>query len=141
MHAAISRSAESAVSGSWSEYLMGGPSVWATVPHPPVTPTIESEIWQAIKSDPGASDPMVQFLLWKQNLDPERFASFHPKLAPALTKLTTPTTAPQQLIPPTSTTPGSGLPPPEPQRIPEPSSLLVAFGLIGWGIYWGRRGT
>ena len=30
---------------------------------------------------------MVNFLLWKQSLDPTRFARYHPKLAPVLHKI------------------------------------------------------
>jgi hypothetical protein len=136
---AVSADAQ-ALSQSWSEYLLGGPTVWANVPHPAVTPQVESQIWQAIKTDPGESDAIVQYLVWKQSQDPSRFAYYHPKLSKALDKLTsTPPTAPQQITPPPSTTPTGGSAPTEPQTIPEPRSVLLALGLLGWGVAWRLR--
>jgi hypothetical protein len=124
----------SPIYSTWSQYLMGGPSVWATVPHPPVTPAIEAEIWQDIKTDPGGSDLMLQFLLWKQSLDPTRFAYYHPKLAPALTKIaSTPTTGSQQVGNP----PGSGGGPHP--SVPEPSAWLLALSITGCGLWWRHR--
>lgn len=116
---------------------MGGPSVWATVPHPPVTPAIEQEIWQDIKTDPGGSDLMIQYLLWKQSLDPTRFAYYHPKLAPALTKVasTPPNTGSQQVGNP----PGGGGGGSNPQ-VPEPSAWLLALTITGYGLWQRRRG-
>jgi len=122
----------SPIYSTWSEYLMGGPSVWASVPHPPVTPAIEAEIWQDIKTDPGGSNLMVQFLLWKQSLDPTRFALYHPKLSPALTKLKNPTTGSQQVGNPPPATGGNH------PAVPEPSAWLLALTLTGWGL-WSRH--
>jgi hypothetical protein len=82
---------------------------------------------------------MIQFLLWKQSLDPERFAAFHPKLSPALTRLAAPTVSPQELSPSPQNDSSGGSSPLEPQQIPEPSALLLAACLVGWGIYWRRR--
>ena len=64
---------------------MAGPSVWSHIVHPRVTAAVEHAIWKAIRTDPGESAPWVQFLLWKQSLDPARFAHYHPKLAPCST--------------------------------------------------------
>ncbi len=144
----------------WSRYLLAGPSVWTKVLHPPVTPTVRTAIWQTVKTDPGGADPMVAYLLWKQSLDPTRFAFYHPKLAPALNKIAKATpTAPQSLIPPTTTT-SSGTPssttpttstgtsttpstPSEqglnPPPIPEPGTLWIVLGMAGWGIWRSRR--
>jgi hypothetical protein len=139
---------ESSTFRAWSRYLLAGPSVWAKVPHPPVTLAIRSAIWESIKADPGGTDPMVQFLLWKQSIDPPRFAHFHPKLAPILTKIAKTPTSPEQLIPPPST---GGVPatpttlPPVPSEgnlipsVPEPETLLLALGMAGWGLWRGRR--
>jgi len=126
---------------TWSQYLMAGPSVWASVPHPPVTPAIRAEIWQDVKTDPGGSDLMVQYLLWKQSLDPTRFAQNHPDLAPALTKLkTAPTTGAQQVgNPPTKPKKGGGGGSVEGQQIPEPSTWLLALTLTGCGLWWRHR--
>ena len=83
---------------------MGGPSVWSSVIHPPVTPAVESAIWKAIRTDPGETSPWIQFLLYKQSLDPARFAHYHPKLSPALDRLSASPTAAQVLTPDSSTT-------------------------------------
>jgi hypothetical protein len=130
---------EQALSDSWTGYVLAGPTVWARVPHPRLTAEIRLEMWHAVKTDPGASDAIVQFLLWKQSQDPARFARFHPVLSRALTRLSSlPTTAPQQLTPPPPS-PSGGPPIVQPQQIPEPSALLVALGLVGFGIYRRRR--
>ncbi len=131
----------------WSRYLKRGPNVWEHVLHPPVTAAVRSLIWQDVKTDPGGADPMVRFLLWKQSLDPTRFAYYHPKLAPALHKIaeTTPT-APQLLGPPPTSSSGGTLPAPSGNSggstaspVPEPSTLLLALGMAGWGLLWIRR--
>ncbi len=114
---------------SWSTFVLGGPSVWSHVVHPPVTPQVEAAIWRAIRTDPGGTAPVLDYLLWKQARDPARFAFYHPRLAPALTKLVAPTISPQQLTPP-ATTPN--VPSVQPQQIPEPSTLFIAAVLIGF---------
>ena len=35
----------------------------------------------------GPSDRLIDYLLWKQSLDPTRFARYHPGLGPALHKI------------------------------------------------------
>jgi len=125
---------------SWSEYLMGGPSVWSSVIHPPVTPGVESAIWKAIRTDPGETSPWIEFLVYKQSLDPARFAHYHPKLSPALDRLSASPTAAQTLNPdsPTTSTGGTTAPLTEAQQIPEPATWLLAIGMAGWGA-WCRR--
>ena len=53
------------------------------------------------------------FLLWKQSLDPTRFAHYHPKLAPALHKIelarSSPTLTQQATAPTTTSTGGSAI--------------------------------
>jgi len=84
---------------------------------------------------------MIQWLLWKQSLDPTRFAFYHPNLSSALTKLsTTPatTTGAQQVgKPPTTSTSGGG--PVEGQQVPEPSTWLLALTITGCGLWWRHR--
>ncbi|MGP0061986.1 MAG: PEP-CTERM sorting domain-containing protein [Isosphaeraceae bacterium] len=142
-------SSDAAVFKEWSRYLEAGPNVWKDVLHPPVTQAVRSAIWEDVKTDPGGTEPMVAFLLWKQSIDPTRFAHYHPKLAPALEKIlkATPSApvAPQELAPPSSessSTPATtvapqGLNPPAPA--PEPSTLLLALGLAGWSVWQVRR--
>jgi hypothetical protein len=129
----------------WSAYLLGGPGLWSSVIHPRVTPAVETAIWKAIRSDRGEASPWIRFLLWKQSLNPARFARFHPKVALALDRISaTPTQA--QVLPPTTpaTNPTSGSgdagePPTQAQQIPEPSTWLIAVGMAGWGAWWHRR--
>ncbi len=95
----------------WSRYLEAGPNTWKEVLHPPVTPAVRSTIWEDVRTDPGGTEPMVAYLLWKQSLDPTRFAFYHPKLAPALDKI-------HAAIPTTPLAPkGSRLLPRRPRRL------------------------
>ncbi len=132
----------------WSKYLLHGPKYWTKVEHPPVSPAVRSAIWESVRTDPGGTDPMVNFLLWKQSVDPTRFAHYHPKLAPALHKIELARSSPtlvSQAAPPTTTT-GSAVTPPStttptvapqnliPNAAPEPSTLLIAAGMIAWAV-------
>lgn len=150
--------AEVPVFKAWSRYLLAGPTAWATVPHPLWDSTVRAAVWESIKTDPGPSDPMINFLLWKQSLDPTRFAYWHPKLAPALHKIamarkvaalapqTGPTTMGSGSGGGTSTSPGTtpttwpqNLTPPP---VPEPGMLLVAATMTAWAFRRTRgRGT
>jgi hypothetical protein len=148
--------AEVQAAGEWSKFLKGGPTVWADVVHPPVTPAVISEIWKDVKTDPGGTDPMIEFLLWKQSIDPTRFAHYHPKLAPALHRISlarSETTTTQAIAPSTgsggTTSPSTPVVPPpttEPQNLiptpsPEPGTLLIAAGMATWAVVKtrGRR--
>lgn len=119
-----------AYKSSWSRFMLGGPSVWSHVAHPPVTPQLEAAIWRAIRADPGGTAPILDYLYWKQRRDPERFAFYHPRLSPALTRLVAPTISPQQLTPPVVTP--STVPNVQPQQIPEPSALIIAAVMVGY---------
>ena len=134
----------------WSRYLLTGPKVWEHVLHPPVTPAVRSLIWDDVKTDPGGADAMVRYLLWKQSLVPTRFAHYHPKLAPALHKIArsmpTAPTAPQLLNPPPASSSSGTQPAPSgnsgggsTSAVPEPSTLLLAVGMAGWGAWCARR--
>jgi hypothetical protein len=148
LHSAKNHKAE--VRSSWSEYLLAGPRVWDKVPHPPVTEAVKREIRKALKTDPGGTAPMIQFLLNKQSLDPARFDHYHPKLVGPLSRFQTPVTVPatatptgaQLLTTPAPTTPTieaqtTGGPPT--QKVPEPDALLLAIGMVSWAVWWRRR--
>jgi hypothetical protein len=125
--------------------LLSGPKLWSSTIHPSVTVDVRTSIWHALRSDAVESNPWVRFLLWKQSLNPERFARNHPHVAPLLARIradhviadVSPPTAPTP--PPPSITP----PVTEPQTItpavPEPGPLLLALGMTGWGLWWRRR--
>jgi hypothetical protein len=137
--------AEREAARSWSAYLLAGPKLWSSVIHPSVTPEVRNSIWHALRTDAAETNPWVHFLLWKQSLDPARFARNHPHVAPVLNRIST-----VKVVTPvtqTSSTPGTGTPVTstpltQPQTIapavPEPGAWLLAVGMTGWGL-WRRR--
>ncbi len=150
---------------AWTKYRSQGPQIWSTRHAPPFTPAIRSTIWQVLKSDTQAqaiSNPMIDYLLWRQSLKPARFDRFHPRLSPALSQLLNSPTLPTNVPPPTFTPvpqstaslqgvtppplvpPSTQLVPPStpriaPQAIPEPSSLILATGMMAVALWWRRR--
>jgi hypothetical protein len=97
-----------------------------------------------------APSPFVSYMTWRESLNPKRFDSFHTELAKVLRKVKTPTssgTPPESIIPPsgstpilppnfTPDTPTQGLIPP---NTPEPSTGVIAAGLIAAGLYVRKR--
>jgi hypothetical protein len=159
-------SGEAPVFRAWTNYLSAGPQVWSRTKAPAFTPGIRGTIWAVLKSDTQAqslANPMIDYLLWRRSLKPERFDANHPRLGPTLNQLLsfspTPVITPPVTTPlpayspvpqstPTSTSPQIVTPPPvvitppepaAPTPIPEPSSVLLATGMLGWGIWWRRR--
>jgi hypothetical protein len=133
--------AESEAAHSWSAYLLTGPKMWSSVIHPSVTPEVRASIWHALRTDATEANPWMHYLLWKQSLDPARFARNHPHVAPLLDRIPresviTPVT--QTTSPPSTSTPLI-----EPQTltpaVPEPGPWLLALGMTGWGLWWRRR--
>ena len=136
---------------TWSDYLMGGPTVWASVAHPALTPAIEASMWKAIRSDPPPdTNAVVQFFMFKQSLAPARFDHFHPRIAAALSKIeaqliTPATTTTTTATPTTATTTTSTSPPTEqaqqitPSTVPEPATLFLTIGMAGYALWWRRR--
>jgi hypothetical protein len=131
---------------AWTNFLAAGPQTWSTTHAPAFTPAVESTIWQVLNTDTQAqaiANPMIDYLEWRRSLDPTRFTSYHPNLSPALEQLLSSpplpgtSTAPQVLSRP-ATTPLSGQPV-APPAVPEPSSLLLAAAMTGWGIRWRHR--
>jgi hypothetical protein len=128
---------------TWPEYVLGGPSVWSSVPHPPLTAGIEQAIWRNIRTDPSESNPTVQFFLYRQNLAPLRFDHYHPRLALELHKIVAATTA-QLATSSLSIAPTAAVSEqpqqlgPESQQVPEPGALVIAFVMTGYAL-WRRR--
>jgi hypothetical protein len=148
----------------WSNYLAKGPQTWSTTHAPAFTPAIKTTIWQVLKTDTQAQqlqNPMIDYLLWRRSLNPVRFTANHPNLSPALAQLLNTPQLPPNVPPPTyapvpqtSSLP-QGITPPDPlippatqsvapqnvapPAVPEPGSLILAAGLIGWGLWWRRR--
>jgi hypothetical protein len=127
---------------SWSAYLLAGPKMWSSVIHPSVTPDVRADIWRALRSDAPESTAWVQFLLWKQSLDPERFARNHPRVAPILDRISSASLGSQTITPTTTTSPDT-TPLTQSQSltpsVPEPGPWLLALGMTSWGLWWRRR--
>ena len=85
--------AEVPVFQAWSKYLTKGPQVWSKTHAPSFTPAIRGTIWQVLKTDVQAeslANPMIDYLLWRQSLNPVRFTANHPNLSPALESIAAP---------------------------------------------------
>jgi PEP-CTERM motif len=126
---------------TWSEYLMGGPTVWSSVAHPPLTQGIEASMWKAIKSDPPPNiDAVVQFFFYRQSVDRARFDYYHPKVAVALSKIKAEEATPTAVTTTSTTTsPTDQAQELNPAAIPEPATLLLAVGMAGYALWWRRR--
>lgn len=140
--------AELSVFRQWSTYLLAGPSTWGQVEHPPWTEAVRKAAWESIKTDPGPTDPMVNYLLWKRAIDPHRFAHAHSRLAPALHRIamsrsssqpaSLPTTGSHSSWGSTTSPPTTALAQATSQdnlaapNVPEPSTLLLAVGMTAW---------
>ena len=110
VHAGKIEKKDMAESGSsWSEYLLGGPKGLGPRSASARDGGRQREISEALKTDPGGTALIVQFLLNKQSLDPARFDHYHPKLVRPLSKFetsTSPTTTTgAQVLGPGSSTP------------------------------------
>ena len=87
---------------AWSHYLSAGPQTWSSTHAPAFTPAIRSTIWQVVKTDTQSqqlANPMIDYLLWRQSLDPKRFAAYHPNLSPRLAQLLNAPTLPSGVPP------------------------------------------
>lgn len=149
---------------AWSHYLSAGPQTWSSSHAPAFTLAIRSTIWQVVKTDTQSqqlANPMIDYLLWRQSLDPKRFAAYHPNLSPRLAQLLNGPTLPSGVPPPTYTpvpqtaaSPQSLMAPSvtnsaplvsplaqtmSPPAVPEPTSLILGVGMLGWGLWWRRR--
>jgi hypothetical protein len=153
----------------WDRYLEGGPSLWARVAPPDITNNIHVVMWEGLRGADPAANPDVQYLLWRQSLDPPRFDHYHPRVAAALQSLLPAATSapspsaspapeaeqaggpppattgstPPPVTPPPATGPESLTPPPSdsppPAAIPEPETLPMALILIAAGLWWRFR--
>ncbi len=95
---------------------------------------------------PNLSPALAQLLI-PQQLTPTPTV---PELIPVpQTTVPPPEATPTPLVPPSPLAPPSPLVPPSPQTtspqtvnppaVPEPGSLLLAVGMVGWGLWWRRR--
>lgn len=120
----------------WSNYLARGVEVWAHTRAPHISGAVKRAMVQALKSADPRSTPWVQYLLWRQGRNPERFNFYHPQLGPVLQQLPPPVAPPTPPINPPA--PEIINPPPDPV-VPEPSTLLVSVVLLGAALWWRGR--
>jgi hypothetical protein len=154
---------EAKVFVSWSHFLANGETTWSQRHAPAFTPAIRTTIWQILKTDTQAqslANPMIDYLLWRRSLDPQRFQANHPNLSPTLAQLLKTPSLPPGVPPPTykpvpqtSVSPKPSIspqtlsgPPPSPSpsdvppaAVPEPSALLLAVTMTGVGLFWRHR--
>lgn len=137
---------------AWSNFLAGGSGLWSRVHAPRITEAVHVAMAQALSTSNPRSNPWIEYLEWRHNLNPARFDHWHPVLGPQLENLpplqtTTPSVTPQphpQKVskPPKTVTPSQGgLTPPTHPTVPEPGSLTLSIGLIAAGFWWRWRGA
>ncbi|APW60264.1 PEP-CTERM sorting domain-containing protein [Paludisphaera borealis] len=129
---------------AWNLFLSTGPEVWATSQSPAFTIPVRRSIFQILNGDPAsiAANPMIDYLIWRRDLNPLRFDRYHPYLGRLLAPLTLdpPTSVPvaPEVEPPiTPLAPLETLPP----SVPEPSSLLLIGLVSAWGLLRRRSRT
>jgi len=128
-------SSESAPKPSaWNEFLDGGPELWASAQPPTIGTEIHHIMNHALKSADPTANLNVEYLMWRQSLDPVRFDRYHPRVGRELRSMLTPTSVsptanpggalePEQLIPPTSTsTPATPSSSTSTSTLPSPSA-------------------
>jgi hypothetical protein len=84
--------------------------------------------------------PLVAYLKWRRALNPARFDRNHLVLGPRLAAddIVRSLTEEPIIPPPVVEVPEVVRPPSSGGEVPEPGSLVVALGMIGAGVAWGR---
>ena len=123
---------------TWPAYVLGGPSVWSSVPHPPLTAGIEQAIWNNIRTDPSESNPTIQFFQYRENLAPRRFDHYHPRLARELHAIVAAAEAQQATSSPPASTSVQGQELGQAAQIPEPASVFIALTMTAYAL-WRRH--
>lgn len=134
----------------WNRFL-SAPDAWPTSRTPPFSPLVRAAIWQILNSDPtsAAINPMIDYLIWRRELNPFRFDRYHPYLGPRLGQLLTPSVVPPILAPLTGVPVAPVVEPPitplapltvQPQTVPEPNSVVLITLVSALGL-WRRSRT
>jgi hypothetical protein len=132
---------------AWQKFLHGGPELWARAQPPEIGTEIHHMMNHGLKSADPMANLNVEYLMWRQSLDPARFDHFHPRVGRELQAMLTPTSAspstnpgstvePEQLSPPTPTpaTPSSSTSTSTPTSTPTlPSPPSTAPDMLGPG--------
>jgi len=134
------------LSPAWNAFLDMGPAGWAAYQSPAFTVPTRLAIWRMIEdvSQSTALDPMLEYLIWRRDLNAARFDRYHPYLGPRLSQLlkppppeVPPIQVPQLPIPPITPPPPLVVPD---NPVPEPGGLLIAALASAWGL-WRRSRT
>lgn len=149
--AAMERRAPHGFAGSnlppvWRAFLDKGPGGWGAYQSPPFTVPTRLAVWRMLEDASWSTelDPMLEYLIWRRDLNAARFDRFHPFLGPRLGQILRP---PAPLVPPIEIPElPHGITPPPPlvvpdNPVPEPSGLVIAALASAWGLWrrWRSR--
>jgi len=134
-----------ALSPTWNAFLGMGPSGWGAYQSPAFT--VPTRL--AVRRMLGAAsrsiglDPMLEYLIWRRDLNPARFDHFHPFLGPRIGQLLTPPDLPPPLVVAPEVPPITPPPPlvvPD-NPVPEPTGWIIAALASAWGLWrrWRSR--
>src|SRR4051794_35553461 len=62
---------------AWNNFIAGGQSLWAGARTPKISDRIRALLVRSVQGADPSSDPNVQYLLWRQSLNPARFDHWH----------------------------------------------------------------
>jgi len=132
-----------ALSPTWSAFLGLGRGGWSAYQSPAFTVPTRLAVWRMLDAASGSNalDPMLEYLIWRRDLNAARFDYFHPNLGPRLGQLLEPPSLPPPLEvapeEPSIITPPPSLVVPD-NPVPEPAGWIIAALASAWGLW--RRG-
>ncbi len=144
--------AEPSFPPGWNQFL-SAPELWPSSRTPPFSPLVRNAIWRILDGDPSSAavNPMIDYLIWRRDLNPFRFDRYHPYLGPRLAQLLTPSADP--VVTPPTLAPLTAVPvapiapivdppimPLAPLGVPEPSSVILIALVSALGL-WRRSRT
>lgn len=118
--------AEGPARRAWDAFLAGGEGLWSHAAPPPITPAVNLEMHGAVLHPTASTEDgeWVNYLLWRQGLNPARFDANHPCIALHLPPPPAPPAPP--VLPPVPPTPPA--PPPPPPVITPPPPVITPPG-------------
>ncbi len=133
-----------ALPASWNAFLSLGAEGWAMSRPPAFSIPVRLAVWQILDGDPAvaATNPMIDYLIWRRDLNTARFDRYHPFLGPRLPQLLVPPLKPPTEVPPGPEEVPPLTPPPPlniPDPVPEPNGLVVATLIAACGLWWRRK--
>lgn len=123
----------------FTEFLRAGPDLWGVA-----STTIPRGLPLRLDGQGSALSSLFRdYILYRRGIDPARFDAHHPRIARQIARFvssnppaaTTPIDPTRQVVVPTTP-----VTPPSQQTVPEPSSLVIAAGLlVGTAAFRRRR--